>query len=280
MIARMKMVTLVAALTGVAGPAFAGEKVTIAVPDSPYYTPTGGGLAGEILVDAFRRAGVEVALSVLPIKRGVQALFAGEVDAHSPGALFITGDLQEKIEWVNYGKVVRAYAYYLPVTPQHVLPQDPAERARYLKDRGLSVGVLQNSPSAAPLRAQGITVHECLDDVQLLRMLKAGRFQYAISDVYSLATTLAATFPKEKTQFAMILGEPLIASVAFVKGTARSAGLEARFEQGLAAMMKDGSFLALNEKYFGRGNVPAAILPPELAAQGTKAFDLAKLPLP
>lgn len=280
MIARMKMVMVVAALAGVTGPAVAGEKMTIAVPESPYYTPTGGGLAGDILLDAFRRTGVEVALSVYPIKRGVQALFAGEVDAHSPGALFITGDLQQKIEWVHYGKVIRAYAYYLPVTPQHTLPQDPAERARYLKDGRLSVGVLQNSPSAAPLRAQGITVHECLDDAQLIRMLKAGRFQYAISDVYSLATTLAATFPQEKTQFAMILGEPLTASLAFVKGAPRSAGLKARFEQGLGAMMKDGTFLELNEKYFGRGNVPAAILPPEIAAQGTKAFDVARLPTP
>ncbi len=278
--ARMMGVMLAAALAWVARPALAGEKVTIAVHESPYYTPGGGGLGGEILVGAFQRTGVEVALSAYPIKRAVQALFAGEVDAHSPGALFITGDLQQKIEWVEYGKVIRAYARYLPATPQHALPEDPAERARYLKERGLSVGVLQNSPSAALLRAQGVTVQECLDDAQLLRMLKAGRFQYAISDVYSLATSLASTFPREKTQFAIVLGDPLTASLAFVKGAPRSAGLKARFEQGLAAMMKDGTFLELNEKYFGKGNVPAAILPPELVAQGTKAIDVAKLPTP
>lgn len=280
MTARKTMAIAGAVLAWVAVPAFAGEKVTIAVHETAFFTATGGGLGGEVVVDAFRRQGIEATFSVMPIKRGIQALFAGEVEAQSPGALFITGDLQQKIEWSFDGKVLRVFAYYRPATPQAALPATPAERAKYFKDHGLSVGLLQGSPSVAPLRAAGVDVYECSDEVQLVRMLRAGRFQYAIGDVYSLAVAVAKAFPQEKAQFGMIFGEVLDSSLAYLKGAPRTAGIKAKFERGLAAGIKDGTFLKLYEKYYGKGNVPAIILPPEIAAQGTKDFDLAKIPSP
>jgi hypothetical protein len=225
-----------------------------------------------------RKSVAAITVSMILLKRGIQELFEGTVDAHSPGHLLITGELQSKIDWVVVGNVVGVYVCYLPDQKVVDLPYAPAERVKALKAGGYKIGALTSNPLIGAYKSAGIEVYETQTDDSLMQMLRGKRFNFANTDIYAAVLSIARTFPKETGQFGVISVSSAEASVAFSKANPKSAGLKAKFEAGLAAIEKNGTYIKIFEKYFGKGNIPAEALPPNLKSFASPGFDMNKIP--
>ena len=260
----------------------AEETVSIAINPSPYYAASSSEMRGMykmIYEESFAAVGYDVEFVVTPLQRGIQMFFQNQVDAHSPGSLYIRGELAEKILSVPTGRIVPIYVYYKPNGVETDIPETGlADRIAYFKEKNLGIIISRTSPVLGLFRSEGIRLIETETAEQQIRLLKSGRFDLAMSDYLIASLTVREIFPDDMDDFGYITVPPWDISLAFLKGNLRSEELYARFSAGMDELIRSGRYLEIQELYWGKGNVPSIVLPDELAPFGIDRINLSGMP--
>ena len=258
------------------------ETVRIAVNPSPYYAASGSekrGMYTMIYEESFAAAGYDVEFVVTPLPRGTQMLFRNQVDAHSPGSLYIRGERADKILSVPVGRIIPVYVYYKPSGVKTDFPETGlADRIAYIKENGQGLVITRTSPVLDLFRSAEIRLIETETAEQQIRLMKSGRFDLALSDYLIATLTVQEIFPDDADDFGYITVPPWDISLAFLKGNPRSEELYIRFSAGIDELIGSGRYLEILELYWGEGNVPRIVLPEELAASGTDLINLSAIP--
>jgi len=261
------------------------EEVTIVVDSTAYYEVNSdgslGGPYGMIYEKAFNAVGYDVKLLELPTRRGIEVFFANGADAHSPGALYITGDLQNNIIWVPIGKIASVYVYYKPQGINIDIPSGSLEdRLGFFKQQGMTVALSSTSPVLAYYEQAGIRIIKTDSLKQEVQLLKSGRVDFSINDYFATIMTIAEFFPTELDNFGFVFVPPYETSLAFSKGNPKAQELYNKFQQGLNTIKNNGTYMDIMEQFWGQGNVPKIVLPDDLVQFGVETLDPDKIPLP
>lgn len=243
-----------------------GEKIVVAAFEYPpiYQDGTEGkGLAGDLVVAAFKAAGIDAELRFVPVARMVQNVSAGQVPCGIGGSvLFAAPEVAAKVSVAGVVQYVSQVFYYDQRRYPGGIPfHDLGNLAGY------RIGVLHASGIAKFLGQEKRLLFDTnLTHEGSARQLQMGRVDlWAIVDLTG-AMYLNQLFPREAGLYRH--------SRAFNNGdvslvcsrTLDPAGLyAARFRQGLATIKKNGTYLHIMAKYYGgRDRITPETLPSDL----------------
>jgi ABC-type amino acid transport substrate-binding protein len=229
---------------------------------APYYNKKGKGVIADIYQAIFTEMNIELKLKVLPIKRGVQELMMGKVDAFSPGAIFLTS--KQKIDTVNDNifNVMITWMSYWPTSEKNT-------KEKSLKEmKGERCGVIMNSPYLSVYNQFKINYIKTETPRQLVKMIKHNRVQHSEITLFSGLFLSYNLYPKETEKFHFQKRETLSLGLSFLKKSLRSKKVRAKIQQGFKQIIKAGTYIEILESYWGDNNIPREILPTQLKHLG------------
>ncbi len=237
---------------GLGGARLGAQQLPFAVGEWPPYTGSkleNGGMAAELVVAAARAAGMEATLSFVPWRRAESTVAAGRSFATFPYQ--ITEEREERYLFSDILFTSRFIVAYRTGS----LPERGAGYRGPEDFRGLLVGAVAGTDAVTrPLARAGVTAVEVQDPVQLVKMLEAGRLDFAIDDelVFARAQTEAAA------QGISTLPEPFGNRCEFrLMASLKYPGAEPlleRFNRGLSAIRESGEAAAIVGKYGTEGS--------------------------
>ncbi len=233
----------------------------------PYYNKSGAGLGGDIYRAAFAEVGIVVEFKAFPINRALKVFLDGTVDAHSPGDLFIHGDDREKINWTTSFKVVAGWVFYVP-------NQKRIELNTLADLKGYRLGTTIHSPNIETYRQYELDIHNVQTPLKLVKMTKAGRFDFFETSHLTNLLLVKSLFPNEWHNFDFVPSMLLGASLAFVKDNVKSQQFKQLYDKGFDIIKQNGKYLQIHEAYWGENNVPKDVLPDELKQFGVEQVDV------
>ncbi len=240
------------------------ETITIAIHDyPPFNDKAGGGLVADIYRAAFSEVDMAIEFRVYPIKRGIQELLSGRVDAHSPGHAFIQGDNEKKINWTPTFTVFVVWAFYKP-------NQKRIQFTNLTDLRGYRLGVITNSAKLEHYIQHGLDIYPVQTPEKLIKMTKAKRFDYFETASLSSYLLVKNTFPDEWSNFDSIPWDSVQASLAFLKDDPKSQHNKQLFDKGFDAIKRNGKYMQILETYWGKNNVPKDVLLDDLKQFGVE----------
>jgi polar amino acid transport system substrate-binding protein len=217
----------------------------------------GTGYANDVVRAAFRAAGVEIALEVVPYARCKQMLLAGEV-----AACFSMSQLPDLVTQVGYSaeplfsctsELVRRQGDTRFTDAQHI-------------PKGSMVGTVlgYEYPSELDrLEAQGVIITEPSVSEELnLRKLAEGRLDAAVINdnaTKPLDYMLAHAGVVGRVEHGFVLGE-LTAYVGFSHRHPRGAEAMARFDAGMRSIVADGTRARIDAAWAARALAEATAL--------------------
>ena len=262
---------------------YSRETVTIVVKESPYYNLSAEsdlrGIYRMIYEEAFALVGYDVEFINAPLLRGISMLFDNQADAHSPGALYITGELRKKIFWVPVGNIAPVYVYYKPSNVNANIPsRNMEDRIAFFRENRSVIALLSASPILDIFRKGGLDLILTENTAQQIRLVMAGRADMALSDYLLSMLTIRELEPEKADDFGFVFVPPWEISLAFSPGNPRAEELFVQFGRGLELLKSSGRYMEILETYWGEGNVPKIVLPDDLAPYGVDVLDTSIIP--
>lgn len=250
--------------------AWATDSMTLAIHDyEPYYNSEGKGMLIDLYQAICDDAGIDVTFKVLPVKRAVEYLFNGKVDAFSPGHIFLSPEQTNQVSLIKTFKVVAVFMYYDPQKMKQV-KNDTLESLK-----GAKVGVIQNSPLLPIYAHAGLGVDQIQTPELLLKMLVAKRFDYIESVLLTGFTMTNRMFKKEAQHFDFMVYGAIDCSVAFLNSNPTGMALIDKFKASFENIKKNGEYIRILECYWGKNNIQKDALPDDLkTAYGVKKASL------
>ncbi len=234
----------------------------------PYYV-NGVGIAADLFRAAFATQDIHVVLHEFPIMRGISKMFNHEMDAFSPGTLFITRKKdQEQLHIVPYMTVNVDWFYAGNNDP--LAQQD-------LTGKVLATPTSQDKPQGyyVPFLERGMRYITVEQPERQVRLLMSGRVDFItlprLSGFYQLFNNGVDDF--EAYSFASVM-DPFAINMTFAKDNPRSEILAPAFRRGLQGIIENGTYLEIHEKYWGKGNVPKSVLFESLKSHGVDKLDM------
>lgn len=246
----------------------APKNITIAYHNySPYYDLDGIGMVADIYKLAFSRQGIDVVMRPYPIRRGIKKLFDQEVDAFSPGNLFIADKLLQK-------KLILVPAFIVNIGWLSKSDRDD----QFIDDVEGKTLLTPRADFVDVYKKKGLVIKVVETPVRQIAMVMGGRADYSEFTVLAAWTAVYKNnkFDDEAVKFTKTIGE-LVGDLAFLKKNPRAKPLSDAFKLGMQSIINDGSYLAIHERYWGKGNVPKGVLFNELKSYGTDNFDHRKI---
>lgn len=242
---------------------FAQEKISIGAHDyPPYYNARAKGMMTDVYQAVFNRVGVDAVIRTFPIKRGIAYLFENKIDAFSPGHILLSPELKKKADWENSFIVAMVMIYYAPNLKGKFVYNS-------LEDlRGRRLAILVNSPYISLYKKHGIKIYEAQTPQMMIRMVKAGHVDFFVNTLLSGQMLIKTEFPDDANDFNYFVWNTLACSLAVNKANPDSQKWLGLFRQGLAQIKKDGTYIRIFERYWGKNNIPKAVLFPELVSFG------------
>jgi ABC-type amino acid transport substrate-binding protein len=252
---------VVAALLGLllAGlPAGAAEKLQLAVEDAaaPWSRGDGTGYANDIVVAAYRAAGVEVELTVVPYERCKHLVVRGDVPACF--SMSWLPEFEPTVVFPDEPLFTCTAAYYQAVArPVKASRQEELPRGTVV---GTTLGY-EYPPKFYELERAGVIVAEKAPSEELnLKKLAAGRVDLALVNV-----DLDVKRGEDLVRRAGVVGEVrpafvggvLRSFIGFSKKHPRGAWARARFEEGFRRIRADGTVARIGQAW----RAPAAVEP-------------------
>lgn len=245
------------------------DSIVIAVHDYiPYYDSQGNGMVSELYRAAGKAAGMKVEIRVLPVKRGIGYLLDNKVDAFSPGHIFMNPDQVKVCSDYKAFNVVTIFAYYDPTKTKKVIFNSIADL------KGQRVGLIVGSPLRVLFDQNGLPYEEVQTPDGLIKMLYAGRFDF-IEQTFLNGILLAHGLYGDKIDyFKYVINFPVACGISFHHGNPKADTLRPRFIEGFETIKKNGTYIRILEKYWGKGNIQKEALPEDLARFGVDKTDL------
>lgn len=246
----------------------AGEKITIAAHNySPYYNQDAKGMMTEVYQAAFGRVGVDAVIEMYPIKRGLTFLFSHAVDAFSPGHILMDSEMKKKSEWVNSFIVAMVMIYHKPQHKQEFVFNSMEDL------RGRRIACLVNSPYLELYRKHGVIVYQVQTPHQMIQMVRRGNVEFYVNTLLSGLVQIQTEFPDEAANFDYFIWNRLVCSLAVSKTNPNAQKWLALFREGLARIKDDGTYIRIHENYWGKNNIPKAVLFNDLESFGVDRTD-------
>jgi polar amino acid transport system substrate-binding protein len=234
----------------------------------PYYVD-GVGISADLFRAAFATQGIQVVLHEFPIMRGISKMFNHEMDAFSPGTLFISRKKdQEQLHIVPYMTINVDWFYAGNNSP--LTQQD-------FTGKILATPTSQDKPQAyyVPFIKRGMRYITVEQPERQVRLLMSGRVDFItlprLSGLYQLFNNGVEDF--DAYGFASMMN-PFAINMAFAKDNPRADILVPAFRQGLQIIIENGTYLTIHEKYWGKGNVPRSVLFESLQSYGVDKLDM------
>lgn len=247
----------------------AKDTMTIAVHDyAPYYNSEGKGMLIDLYQAICDDAGIDVTFKVLPVKRAIEYLFNGNVDAFSPGHIFLTPEQTGQVSIIKAFKVVGVFIYYDPGKKKNVVFHSVADL------KGSKVGVIQNSPWLPEYEHFGLPVEQIQTPDLLIKMLRAGRFDYIETTLLAGFSLTNDLFKSEVKDFDFVVHDVIDCSVAFLNSNAKAMALMNKFNASYENIKKNGEYIRILETYWGKNNIQKEALPDDLKAFGVQKASL------
>ena len=259
---RRKIIGMVVVILILSGQtAFAKDKATLATLEYLFLCDANGdGVYMELIRSAYEAVDVELALVVLPIRRGISNFIENKYDMFFSYSL-LNEDEIEKAAWKETMGVIVGFFYTnRKFDDFHLNTLDDF--------KGYKMGTIMNSSLLSLLQKHELDVYQVRSLDQQLHMLKAGRFDFMNAAVSSALLQIKSLFPDNTGDFAFIEFKNLFLGPCFLKGNAKSMVLKDKFETGLDIIKKNGKYMEIMESYWGKGNVPKGTLPEDIKKYG------------
>ncbi|GAA5317578.1 MAG: hypothetical protein AseanaTS_27830 [Candidatus Pelagadaptatus aseana] len=239
----------------------------------PYYV-NGEGMMSEIYLEAFEHQGISVEVKEYSVARGITEMMLHNVDAFSPGLLFIQDQQMQELVvsvptfkifygWVyrgeNHPDTMTDFAGTTLVTPAPI--QSPTPYDRVILEKGVKQVMIDNPD-------------------RQIQMVMSGRATFASSSLLTAWIKLRELASGAIDDYGFLRFAPLDCTLTFSKTNPRTAYLKAEFEKGFNKVVEDGTYLKILQRFWGEGNVPWQVLPESIKHLGTLHFDPEKIPLP
>jgi polar amino acid transport system substrate-binding protein len=221
-----------------------------------------GGLMGEIVHAAFHEVNIETDLMYYPAKRMLLNFIGTEkyLACIGPVALIDRQSEDRKHQVIRVPPLVdilMVFAYYKPTHGKK-----PTTYEQLTELSGLRVGTIRGSNTIPLLQDAGIDVSETSIESQI-KMLKANRIDFAAVGYLTGLGLITKLFPGHEDEFAFIK-KPIMelpTSIYFNKRFPKSDEYAEQFRTGLNAIIKNGQYIQILKKYYGKGNIPSEYKP-------------------
>lgn len=216
----------------------------------PYWSesmPTYG-MCGEILFSLSKRIGIEATIRFQPLQRLIDK--TNNNDLGNPSFYIKTQDFSAIVPIAIFNS---AFYYYRPHHPQGINIQSWQDLARY------KVGLLKGSLSQKNFfKHAGINFEESYTQASLFKKLKLKRVDIVIAIDLVAMSTIEKIFPEEQAEFISISIKDAQTPIALLIDVDYPNGKELgeRYQSALKQMIKEGSYQAIVEKYYGDGMLP------------------------
>lgn len=231
-------------------PSSASEKIAVAAFEYPpvYQEAKDKGLSGDIVVAAFKAAGIEADLKFYPVARMIRNVADGnEVCGIGGAVLFEAPDIAPKVRVASVIQYVsQGFLYDSRKYPRGIDYATLQDMQHY------RIGVLFSSGIMKYLEKAGLKLDPSASHKAAARQLNAGMINaWAIVDLTGLMH-MKELFPAE-ARFYRNTRPFNRGDVSLVCSTKRDPdnAYAKRFEEGLSRIKKNGSYMRLMAKYYG-----------------------------
>lgn len=217
-----------------------------------------GGLMGEIVTAAFHEVNVETDLVYYPAKR-VLLNFIGKTEyiaCVGPISLIDRQSEKEQHQVIRVPPLIDIIMVLTYYKPTHGNKPTTFEDLSELS--GFRVGTILGSNTIPLLQKAGIKISEASIESQI-RMLKAGRIDFAAVGILTGSNLIAHLYPDHKKDFA-IIRKPIMdlpTSIYFNKNHPKGDEYADKFRTGLKAILENGQYVKILEKYYGQSSIPS-----------------------
>lgn len=221
-----------------------------------------GGLMGEIVHAAFRQVHIETDLVYFPAKRMLLYLIGTDKYLACIGPVVLIDrqpedKKQQVIRVPPLVDILMVLAYYKPTHDKK-----PTSYEQLTELRGFRVGTILGSNTIPLLQDAGIDVSETSIESQI-KMLKANHIDFMAVGLLTGLDLITTLFPGHGDEFVFIR-KPIMelpTSIYFNKRFPKSDEYAERFRTGLNAIIKNGRYIQMLEKYYGKDNIPPEYKP-------------------
>jgi len=231
-------------------PGFAEEIVYGANESRPYWTneKQNNGMCGEILHAMSKAVGLTAKIEFSPLRR------------------LIDDDTNNDLGNPNFYMKSQSFASIIPIAiykasliyyqPHH---QQPIE-IKMLEDlKGYKVGILKGTMAEQSyFEHSGIDFETSYSQDSLIKKMKLGRIDLSLEIELVAKTSILKYFPEEIENFKFIEINDADSAIALMIAEDQPDAMEIsnKLRAGLKAIIKNGTYKKIVEKYYGAGNIP------------------------
>lgn len=229
----------------------ANEKIVVLAFEYPpiYQNDKDKGLSGDLVVAAFKAVNIDVDMQFFPVARMVHLVSKGEAVCGIGGAILFAAPeiapnvtVSSKIQFVS-----QTFLYDTRKYPNGIMYENLANIAKYNIGGLFGSGIMQFLEKTQGLKLYPNTVHE-----GSAKQLQMGRVDvWAIVDLTGIMY-MKKLFPGEADYYKFTksfnLGD---VSVVFSKKMDPDNIYNTKFQEGLATIKKNGTYMQIMAKYYG-----------------------------
>ena len=232
-----------------------GKPVILKANESlPYWSKTlpHNGLGGELVEAISRAGGVESTIEFVPLKRMIE-----DTTDNNLGNPVFYMDNQDFATIIPIAITQVSLYYYNPL-------HDKKVTFNSLKDlKGFRVGALSGTMTNRAIFEQaGVIFETSYSQESLFKKLQHGRLDFVLELDLVGQQTIARIFPDERKNFAVIALPKSVSPIAIMldKNYPNVDNIANRYRQGLAKIIKDGSYNEIISSYYESHQLPLAWL--------------------
>ena len=227
---------------------------------SEAYPGGGHGISCDITVAAFKEVGVEVEYKFIPLARCVYSI----VKKQNPANLGTINWFQKEnkldlVQGVNLFTAKILFFYKKKKYPQGTTYDDLSDMKKY------KIGNIRGSATTPLVEKAGLNIDWANDLEQNIKKLNGNRFDFAIAVDSAGWAMIETLFPDKLDEFGTI-DKPILTlpiSLIFHKDQSE---LLTQYKTGLEKIVKNGNFIKIMEKYYGKDRVSDDIFSNEIKA--------------
>lgn len=234
---------------------------------SPYQNTDQTGFQNELVKEAFTAAGLNAEIKILPPKRTIYTFYIGKYAVCADGET-ITDEKKNKelnVKKINYWKVPLGLMYYKPnLTSSQI---NNLESAKDFSDIDPLFTILSyggyNPFNEAGFR--GKVKIKSDNPQQTYKMVRGGRYDLGFEVLGVTPYFISKTSPEDLKNWGFLNFWIYVPQyMAFNGNHPKGKYYEEKFREGLSTIKKNGKYLEVYERLYGKNNVPkSAIADPQ-----------------
>lgn len=230
---------------------------------SPYQNPDQTGFQNELVKAAYKASGLSAEIDILPPNRTIRTFYVGGYAVCADGETLndLKKNEQMEVTKVSYWNVPLGLMYYKPNLTREQLRN--LQSAKDFSDIDPSFRILSyggyNPFNEAGFRGRVVIKSE--SPQQTYKMVRAGRYELGFEVLGVTPYFVAETSPEDLENWGFLNFWLYIPQyMAFSGRHTKGAFYERKFREGLSVIKKNGKYLEIYERLYGKNNVPESAI--------------------